>query len=87
MQDDGISQLLVRLGSESSQDAWSEFLQRYSPLLLHVARLFAYDEDGRSECFVHVCEQLGRDRFRRLRTFRPEGPASFSTSTKHPKCS
>lgn len=74
-----ISRLLRRLRTGEAQDAWSEFLQQYSPLIFQVVHLFERDLDHRENCFLFVCEQLSRNRFRRLRQFRLHGPASFST--------
>lgn len=71
--------ILNALSSGAGEDAWAEFLRLYSPLVLKVSRLFARDSDHASDCFLFVCEGLARDRYRRLRRFRPEGPARFST--------
>lgn len=71
--------VLVRLSSARAPEAWAEFLEMYSPLILQVARLFEKDADHVADCFLFVCQQLCEKRFRRLRRFRPEGPASFST--------
>src|SRR5205085_1351816 len=37
------------------------------------------DGDRASDCFQFVCEQLVKDKFRRLHAYDPTGPASFST--------
>ena len=74
-----ISQILQELGSTEPQEAWTRFLQEYSALILQVVRHFEQDVDDTSDCFQFVCEKLSKDRFRRLRRFRPEGPASFLT--------
>ena len=67
------------LGSRAPQRAWTEFLRLYSPVILQVVRLFESDADHAADCFLFVCEQLSRQRFRRLRQFRPGGPALFTT--------
>lgn len=36
-------------------------------------------DDERADCFVHVCEALAADDFRRLHAFDPEGRARFTT--------
>lgn len=77
--DPRIVPILDALSSGAGEDAWAEFLRLYSPLVLKISRLFARDSDQASDCFLFVCERLARDRFRRLRRFRPEGPARFST--------
>ncbi len=79
MEDPLIAGILGRLGSPEAQEAWAEFLQAYSPLILQVVRLFERDPDYVSDCFLFACEQLSRGGFRRLRSFRPQGPAKFST--------
>ena len=71
--------LLERLRSPDAQAGWEEFLCQYSSLLYHSVRTFTPDEDEASDCFVHECEQLFRNGFRRLLKFRLDGTASFST--------
>ena len=79
MEDREIPRILQGLASRDPEDAWAEFLKLYSPLVLQVVRLVERDPDHVRDSFLFVCEQLGRDRFRRLRGFRLEGPARFST--------
>lgn len=74
-----IGEILRGLGSREPQPAWSEFLELYSPIILQVVRLFEYDADHAGDCFLFVCEKLSHEGFRRLRKFRPDGPARFST--------
>ncbi len=71
--------ILSGLRSRLAQDAWAAFLESYSALILQVVHSFERDSDHVSDCFLFVCEQLSRKRFRRLRSFRPKGPANFST--------
>ena len=78
--DDARVGLILRgLASDRAEEAWTEFLRAYSTLILQVARHFGRDVDQVAECFLFVCECLAQGRFRRLRRFRPEGPARFST--------
>jgi len=79
MDDRQAAALLCRFQSPGAQEAWAEFLQSYAPLIFQVVRLSALDADAAADCFLFVCEQLSRKRFRRLRRFRPSGPASFAT--------
>jgi RNA polymerase sigma factor (sigma-70 family) len=79
MSDDTITELLERLSSGRVDPAWSEFLARYSPLILHVIRQHDADTGHSAECFVYVCGALSDDRCRRLLSFRPDGPARFKT--------
>ena len=71
--------ILEGLGSSSHQQAWKSFLECYAPLILQVIRLLEADADDVGDCFLFICQQLARNNFRRLRTFRVDGPASFAT--------
>lgn len=46
---------------------------------MQVARRFSRDSEQASECFVFACEHLSDNGFRRLKSFRPDGPARFQT--------
>jgi len=59
--------------------AWDGFLTAYAGLILQVVHLFERDQDKIEDCFVFVCEQLKRDKMRRIRRFDTKGPASFQT--------
>ncbi len=74
-----VEQILIRLASEDREQAWPEFLDLYSPLILQVVHHFETEEDRASECFLFVCDQLSANGCRRLRRFDPAGPAKFST--------
>lgn len=71
--------VIRRLGSQQASEAWEEFLCAYSPIILQVVHLFERDPDHAGDCFLFVCERLCEKRFRRLRAFRPEGPAALGT--------
>jgi RNA polymerase sigma factor (sigma-70 family) len=79
MSDEAVTALLERLSSGRGDAAWNEFLAGYSSVILHVIRRCSVDSDRADECFLHVCEALSNDGFRRLRNFHPDGPASFKT--------
>jgi RNA polymerase sigma factor (sigma-70 family) len=79
MSDDTVTDLLERLSTGRVDVAWGEFLTQYSPLIKHVVRRHGLDDDRASECFIHVCGALSDDGFRRLLSFRPDGPARFKT--------
>lgn len=79
MEERAIAAILSGLRSRLAQDAWAAFLESYSALILQVVHSFERDPDHVSDCFLFVCEQLSRKRFRRLRSFRPQGRARFST--------
>jgi len=79
MSDPRSSGILRGLRSRNPRKAWAAFLEAYSPVILDVIRLFEHDRDAAGDCYLFVCEQLCRDRFRRLRRFQRGGPASFQT--------
>jgi len=74
-----IARVIRELGSRNPEPAWAEFLRVHAALIFQVVRLFEREQDEISDCFLFVCEQLSRGRFRRLRKFRPKGPAKFET--------
>lgn len=82
MEDPGVAELLRRLSSERPGAAWSEFLERYSPLVMHVIRRHETAYGPVMDCFVYVCGALCDDGFRRLRSFRTDGTARFETWLK-----
>ena len=75
----GVTLLLTQLRSADAQTAWKEFLLQYSSVLYQSVLTFTHDEDDASDCFVHICEQLVRNGFRRLLQFKIDEAASFST--------
>jgi len=79
MQGRPVEQMLIGLASEDWGQAWSEFLEIYSPVILQVVHHFETEQDRAGECFLFVCEQLSTNSCRRLRRFEPAGPAKFST--------
>jgi RNA polymerase sigma factor (sigma-70 family) len=79
MSDEAVIELLERLSSTRGDAAWNEFLSGYSSVIVHVIRRCGVARDRADDCFLDVCEALSDDGFRRLRSFRPDGPASFRT--------
>jgi RNA polymerase sigma factor (sigma-70 family) len=77
--DCAITALLDGLRSSNASDAWVEFLQSYGPVLYQTARTYTSSQDSAADCYVHVCEQLAQNHFRRLLKFNPKGRASFTT--------
>jgi RNA polymerase sigma factor (sigma-70 family) len=59
--------------------AWTEFVERFAPLLLSAARTVERDRDAAADAFVFVCEQLRARRFARLRVFDATRPGTFET--------
>ena len=79
MIDEPIGGLLTRLSAERADSAWAEFLERFSPLIMHVVRRYETDPGRATDCFIHVCGELSNNGFRRLLRFRPDGTARFQT--------
>ena len=59
--------------------AWQAFLRKYTSLILHVVRRHEADESRVMDMYLYVCEKLSESHFHRLRKFRTDGPATFST--------
>ena len=72
-------QLLRDLASGNPTEAWDGFLAGYADLIFQVVSVLDRDPDNRSDSFLYVCEQLHKNDFRRLRQFKLDGRASFST--------
>ncbi len=73
---------LVSLFQTDPDRGWDIFVEDYSDLLFSVAAKFAWDEDGRVDLYLHICEKLQADNLRRLCRFEPdrEGrPCKLST--------
>jgi RNA polymerase sigma factor (sigma-70 family) len=79
VRDSGILPLFEALRSENPRDGWGEFLNVYSPVLYQTARASTSNDEDASDCYLHICEQLAKQNFRRLLRFDPEGKASFTT--------
>jgi len=79
MNDESVTDLWARLSAGQADAAWREFLERYSAVIMHAVRRHESDHDRASDCFLHVTAALSDDGFRRLLSFRPDGPARFRT--------
>lgn len=79
MGEDSITEWIERLASNDAGVAWAEFLDEYTPLIRHVVRRHEHDPAEADDTFNYVCEALSDGGFRRLRSFRPDGPARFRT--------
>lgn len=79
MGDPSVATLQEVLRSSNGRAAWESFLEVYSPVLYQTAVACSDDEDDAADCYLHICEQLSRNGFRRLLKFKPEGSASFTT--------
>ena len=74
-----IEQILEQLTSDHADLAWNDFLDEYSTTIYQVICHFEPDADKASDGFQFVCEQLIKNRFQRLRKFKIDGAAKFST--------
>lgn len=75
-----VTDVLESLASGNGVDAaWTAFLDRYSPLILQVARRYESNRDRALDCFLFVCAALSDDGFRRLLTYRPDSGTRFET--------
>jgi RNA polymerase sigma factor (sigma-70 family) len=71
--------LLQATDAVTKEEAWSRFVVRFSPLLLHTARAVAHEHDRTMDTYAHLLEQLRQDDSRRLRRFVEEPGARFTT--------
>ena len=74
-----VGHLLDQLSSGQADLAWTQFLERFSPLILQVARRFDDRASRASDSYLFVCEKLNDNGFRRLLSYRRDGPARFKT--------
>ena len=79
MGDCAIALLLEGLHSSNACDAWVEFLESYGPVLYQTARAYTSSQDAATDCYVYICDELARNRCRRLLKFNPKGRATFTT--------
>ena len=79
MQNLADERLLEQLGTASAGAAWTAFLNRYTPLILGIARQYAHDEQSQHDCYLFVCEKLVDNDFRRLRAWRRQDALSFAS--------
>lgn len=63
----------------SLDHAWSEFVEEYGRLILHVSRSQGGQYDAVMDRYTYVLEQLRRDDFRRLRGYVADGRGKFTT--------
>jgi RNA polymerase sigma factor (sigma-70 family) len=74
-----LERLLQARSGPPLERAWTEFLQEYSRLILHVARSFGGSYDAVMDRYAYVLERLRHDDFRRLRGYVADGRGKFTT--------
>lgn len=79
MPEESFENILEQISSRNAEEVWDLFLDEYSTTILQVVRHVERDSDFVPDCFQFVCERLSANSFLRLRKFRPQGPAVFST--------
>ena len=63
----------------AGDEAWARFIQRFSPLLLHTARVVTRDHDRAMDAYTLVLGQLREDAGKRLRQYAEDPRSQFST--------
>jgi RNA polymerase sigma factor (sigma-70 family) len=74
-----LAQLLCATDENERQAAWSGLVESYSRLLLHFARGLGGDHDAAMDRYAFMLDRLSQDDFRRLRAYRSDNRAAFST--------
>jgi RNA polymerase sigma factor (sigma-70 family) len=64
-----ISSVLSELAGPQSAKAWRRFIDDRAGQLMKIARYHTQIEDQAQDCFLHICEKLCENGFRRLRRF------------------
>ncbi len=64
-----ISYLLSGLAGPQSAKAWRQFIDSRAGQLMKIARYHTQIEDQAQDCFLHICEKLCENGFRRLLQF------------------
>ena len=64
-----ISYLLSALAGPQSAKAWRQFIDSRAGQLMKIARYHTQIEDQAQDCFLHICEKLCENGFRRLLQF------------------
>lgn len=65
--------------ARSASDWWAGFVQRYTPLLMHIARISSRDHDEAMDAYLFFLERLQENDFRRLRAFSQKDGTAFTT--------
>lgn len=74
-----LTELLSAPNAMVRSHAWDQLITRHSRLVLHVARSLGGGHDRVMDRYAYILEHLQEDDCRRLRAFRADGPAQFST--------
>jgi RNA polymerase sigma factor (sigma-70 family) len=74
-----LGQLLQASTHTVREAAWEELIAQHTRLILAAARSFGGGSDEAMDRYAFILEKLRESDFRRLRTFRPDAGARFST--------
>lgn len=74
-----LAALLERTDPDSRERAWSDFLDRYSDLILRAARSFGGDYDAAMDRYEHALAGLRRDDFQCLRSYAVRARSEFES--------
>lgn len=72
--------LVLRAATGAGRDqAWAQFVETYSRLLLHTARHVSHDHDAAMDAYAFILENLQADDHRRLRAYSADKRGKFTT--------
>lgn len=74
-----LQSLLQTRDDATREAAWETLIAAHTRLLMAIARARGGDHDAAMDRYSYVLEKLRESDFQRLRSFRPDGGASFST--------
>jgi RNA polymerase sigma factor (sigma-70 family) len=74
-----LAALLSASDAVRREQAWAEFVNRHSRLILHVSRSHGGDRDAVMDRYAFILERLHDDDLRRLRTWTRERRSQFTT--------
>jgi RNA polymerase sigma factor (sigma-70 family) len=77
--DPTLARLLLARTPAEQDAAWRDFVATYSRLILHSARAVAREGDGVMDAYAFMLERLRADGFARLRAYREDTRAKFTT--------
>jgi RNA polymerase sigma factor (sigma-70 family) len=77
-----LAQLLEARDAAASDQAWSEFVQQYSCVLLQVVRPLVHDYDLAMDRYAYILDRLFQDGCSRLRGYAPRPGVGFSSWLK-----
>jgi len=74
-----LNRLLRAPDTADREAAWEQLIAGHTRLLMSVARSLGGDHDSAMERYSYILEKLREDDFRRLRSYKTDSGASFST--------